>query len=158
MRQFLQFVGTIVFFCSWPVFWVYFRVGHGRTRVVLIHEGKVLVMKQWVSPGAWGLPGGGLRKDEAVDDGAVRELYEETHLKLDPRQLLSIGTAMYRKYGLSFEYQVFAAKVGSSKVRAQRIEVSELVWAYPEELTTYNAAPDTLHALQMVREKSALLQ
>lgn len=158
MRRFLQLIGTIVFFCAWPAFWIYFRVGHGRTRVVVFYEGKVLVMKQWISSGKWGFPGGGLHKDEAAEDGAARELYEETHLRLDPRQLLPIGKAVYSKYGHSFEYQIFVAKVGSNKVRAQRVEVSELIWAYPEELTYENAAPDAIETLRMVREKGALLQ
>ncbi|HEY5806129.1 MAG TPA: NUDIX hydrolase [Candidatus Saccharimonadales bacterium] len=158
MRRFLQFIGTVVFFCAWPAFWVYFKVGHGRTRVVLLHDGKVLVMKQWISAGKWGLPGGGLHKGEPAAEGAARELYEETHLRLDPRQLQPVGGAMYYKYGLSFEYHVFVARVGSNSVRAQRIEVSELEWVRPGELHTKNASPDTLQALQMVRDKTALLQ
>lgn len=158
MRRFFQFVGSVVFFCAWPAFYVYLKRGHNRTRVVLLHEDKVLVMKQWLSPGKWGLPGGGLHKGEAPAEGAVRELFEETALRLDPRQLLLVGTATHRQYGLSFEYHVFAAKVGSTKVRAQRIEVSELAWLRPGELWPANASPDTLHSLQLALEKTALLQ
>lgn len=158
MRRFLQFVGTIVFFCAWPAFFVYYKVGRGRTRVVLVHEDKVLVMRQWVSPGKWHLPGGGIHKGESMEGGAARELFEETHLKLDPRQLQHIGKAKYRKYGLTFDYHVFATKVGSGSVRAQRIEVSELAWLRPGELRASNAAPDTLHALKLALEKTALLQ
>jgi len=158
MRKVLQFIGTIVFFCAWPAFWVYFRRGYGRTRVVLQHEGKVLIMKQWISAGKWGFPGGGLLRGEDRADGAARELLEETSLQLDPRQLQQVGTGTYRSYGLSFDFYVFVAKVGSSNVRAQRIEVSELTWAYPDELTPQNASPDTLQALNIARESGALLQ
>jgi 8-oxo-dGTP pyrophosphatase MutT (NUDIX family) len=158
MRKVLQFVGTVVFFGAWPVFWIYFRVGHGRTRVVLIHEDKVLVMKQWIGPGKWGLPGGGLHKGESMAGGAARELLEETSLQLDPRQLQHVGRATYRKYGHTFDYQVFVAKVGSSSVRAQRIEVSELEWLRPGELRSHNSSPDTLEALRMVQQKTTLLQ
>ena len=158
MRRFVQLVGTVVFFCAWPAFWVYFKLGHGRTRVVLVHEDKVLVMKQWISPGKWSLPGGGLHRGESMAGGAARELYEETRLRLDPRQLLHVGRATYRKYGHSFDYQVFLAKVGSSNVRAQRIEVSELQWVRPGELRPSNSSPDVLRSLEMALEKLALLQ
>jgi 8-oxo-dGTP pyrophosphatase MutT (NUDIX family) len=158
MRQFLQLIGTIIFFCAWPAFFVYYRVGYGRTRVVLVHGDKILVMKQWISPGKWGLPGGGLHKGESAAGGAARELFEETSLRLDPRQLRFVGRATYNRYGLRFDYQVFLAKVGSHNVRAQRIEVSELAWLRPGELRSTNASPDTLQALEMALPRAALLQ
>ena len=158
MRRLLQFVGTIVFFCAWPAFWVYFKLDRGRTRVVLIHDDKVLVMKQWISPGKWNLPGGGIHKDESAVDGAVRELYEETSLRLDPRQLQSLGRATYRQYGLSFDYHVFWAKVATGNVRAQRIEISALEWRRPGDLIPKNASPDTLHSLEMASSGAALLK
>ena len=158
MRQFLQFVGTVVFFCAWPAFWVYYKLDHGRTRVVLVCDDKVLVMKQWISAGKWGLPGGGLHRGESMAGGAARELREETSLQLDPRQLRHIGRATHRQYGLSFDYQVFVARVTCNSVRAQRIEVSELAWMRPGEIRASNASPDTVRALQMAQEKGTLLQ
>ncbi len=125
---------------------------------MLLHDDKVLVMKQWISPGKWGLPGGGLHKGESMAGGAVRELFEETSLRLDPRQLQHVGRATYRKFGHSFDYQVFVARVGSDAVRAQRIEVSELEWLRPGELRASNASQDTLKSLQMALQRGALLQ
>jgi 8-oxo-dGTP pyrophosphatase MutT (NUDIX family) len=153
MRRFLQFVGTVVFFCAWVAFWVYFKVGRDRTRIVLLHDDKVLVMKQWISPGKWHLPGGGTHKGESMAGGAARELYEETRLRLDPRQLRHVGRATYRRFGHKFDYQVFVARVASTSVRAQRIEVSELAWVRPGELRSNNSSPDTLKALEMVLGK-----
>ncbi len=148
----------MVFFCAWVAFWVYFKVGRGRTRVLLINDDRVLVMKQWISPGKWNLPGGGLHKGEDPKVGAARELREETSLQLDPRQLRFIGEGVYRKGGHCFSYSVFIAKVGSDAVRAQRIEVSELAWLRPGELRHKNASPEVLAALQMARDTGVLLQ
>lgn len=158
MRRALQYIGTVLYFCAWPAFWVYYRCGYGRTRVVVMRDDKVLVMKQWISAGKWGLPGGGLHRGESMAGGAARELREETSLQLDPRQLQPVGKATYRAHGLSFEFYVFATKVGSDGVRAQRIEVSELAWLRPGELRANNAAPDTLQAIQMVQDSGVLLQ
>jgi 8-oxo-dGTP pyrophosphatase MutT (NUDIX family) len=158
MRKFLQFVGTVVFFAAWAAFWVYFKVGRERTRVVLLHDDKVLVMKQWISAGKWSLPGGGTRRGESMAGGAARELYEETSLQLDPRQLRHVGRATYRKFGHGFDFQVFIARVTATAVRAQRIEVSELAWLRPGELRHSNSSPDTLKALEMALGKRALLK
>jgi len=158
MRRLLQLIGTIIFFCAWPAFFVYFKRGYGRTRVIIAHEGKVLVMKQWISAGKWSFPGGGLHRGEDAADGAAREVKEETSLQLDARQLRQVGTGTFRSYGLSYDFYVFTTGVGSANVRAQRIEVSELTWVYPEELTPENASQDTLLALRIARDTDSLLQ
>ncbi len=158
MRRFLQLFGTIMYYCAWPAFWVYYKVGRGRTRVVLIYDDKVLVMKQWIGPGRWQLPGGGLHKGESMAGGAAREVLEETSLSLDPRQLQRIGRGTYRKHGHSFDYHVFVTRVGCNRVRAQRLEIAELKWVRPGELRRGNATPDTLRAIQMVQQKTTLLQ
>jgi len=158
MRRFLQFVGSVVFVCAWPAFFIYYKLGYGRTRVILLHEGRVLVMKQWISPGKWALPGGGLHRGESAAEGAARELYEETSLRLDPRQLQPVGVGHHRCWGLRYDYHVFITKIGSKSVRAQRIEVSELEWLELGDLRSSNSSPDTIEALKMAAEKVALLQ
>ncbi len=158
MRQFLQVVGRVLFFVGWPAFWMYHRVVPGRTRVVLVHGSKVLAMKQWISDGMWGLPGGGLHKGEDPADGAAREVYEETGIKINPDKLWPLGKAVHRRYGLRFEYHMFAAAVSSSKVHAQWYEVAELAWKRPEDLRRSDTSLDALNVLRVVRSKTSLLQ
>jgi 8-oxo-dGTP pyrophosphatase MutT (NUDIX family) len=61
-------------------------------RVVLVADGRVL-LQQGFDPGRpeagswWLTPGGGLNDGESVEDGAVREVLEETGLRLSPAQL-----------------------------------------------------------------------
>lgn len=157
MRSVLRFIGKVLSICAWPALWVYYRVLPGRTRVVLVHGGKILVVKQWIGNGLWGLPGGGLHKGEDVVEGAVREVAEETGVALKPDRLWPLGSAVQRQRGLEYEYHMFAATVSSSKVRAQWYEVSDLAWMRPEELNPTNASPDVLHTLRVVRKKTSLL-
>jgi 8-oxo-dGTP pyrophosphatase MutT (NUDIX family) len=61
-------------------------------RVVLVADGRVL-LQHGFDPGRpeagtwWLTPGGGLNDGESVEDGAVREVFEETGLRLSPAQL-----------------------------------------------------------------------
>jgi 8-oxo-dGTP pyrophosphatase MutT (NUDIX family) len=61
-------------------------------RVVLIADGLVL-LQQGFDPGRpgagvwWLTPGGGIHDGERLEDAAVREVLEETGLRLDPEQL-----------------------------------------------------------------------
>lgn len=160
MRKFLRFIGTIVYYVAWPFWIVYFRFGRERTRVLVFQDGKLLVIKNWLGDNKWHLPGGGRQRNETAIDGAVRELREETSLELDPRQLQDVGKAEYTAFGLEYNYQVFVTRVAvvPDKVRAQRVEVSEIEWLPPEQLTPENARSDTLRALKMAREVGALLQ
>jgi len=56
---------------------------------VVVCSGHVLLVKRKESPGAglWALPGGFLNQNETLLDGALRELKEETKLKIAPRVL-----------------------------------------------------------------------
>jgi 8-oxo-dGTP pyrophosphatase MutT (NUDIX family) len=61
-------------------------------RVVLVADGRVL-LQHGFDPGRpeagtwWLTPGGGLKDGESAEDGAVREVFEETGLRLAPAQL-----------------------------------------------------------------------
>ena len=85
--------------------------------------------------GTWALPGGFLEMDETAEEGAARELYEETHVKdvfleqfhvfsavnRDPRERV-ITIAFYALIRQS-DYQILA---GDDAVRACWFEVDEL--------------------------------
>jgi len=56
---------------------------------VVIHSGHVLLVRRRGEPGRglWALPGGFVNPDETALDAAVRELHEETRLKIPPAVL-----------------------------------------------------------------------
>jgi len=94
--------------------------------VAVVYDKKLLVTKNWLSiQNIWRLPGGGLHKHETFIQGALRELYEETGIKLheDSLSVLTEPT-MHEKH---FEYQIFLANIDASKtkLKLQKPEISE---------------------------------
>lgn len=63
------------------------------SKIALFHDGRVLVYlrddKAGIPfPAAWDLPGGGRENDETPDECALRELFEEFGLRLDPARIV----------------------------------------------------------------------
>ena len=66
--------------------------------------------------GAWSMPGGYLELGETLQEGAARELHEETHVDVDPGDLAFVGT----------EY----VELGDNRA------VVDLIFAVPREKTS----------------------
>ncbi|WP_198663623.1 NUDIX hydrolase [Jiangella endophytica] len=114
-------------------------------------EGRVLVMRG-VDPAAhdhvwWITPGGGLEPDEDERSGAVRELYEESGIRLDPAELA--GPVAARSARFSFdgrpyrqdEVLFFARVVDAGEeldttgwTAVERASLTELRWCTADEL------------------------
>jgi len=47
-------------------------------RVLLVRDGRVVLVQHWYKPEVWTLPGGGIKKGETIEDAARREVFEET--------------------------------------------------------------------------------
>jgi ADP-ribose pyrophosphatase YjhB (NUDIX family) len=57
--------------------------------VALFADDRVLLQRRGVAPyaGSWAPPGGFVEAGESLEEAAVREVWEEVRVKLDPRQL-----------------------------------------------------------------------
>lgn len=62
-------------------------VTHIATGVAVVNDDKILVVRRVphddTLAGEWELPGGGVDPDETIEQGAIRELHEETGLEVD---------------------------------------------------------------------------
>lgn len=63
--------------------------------VVVREDGRVLVIKR-ADNGAWEAPGGVLELDERPEDGACREVLEETGIKVETERLTGVYKNMKR--------------------------------------------------------------
>ena len=68
-----------------PIKRAYFYLFQPETRgakVVVTHQGKVLLVRPGYAHKRWTWPGGGAERGESFEAAAVREIYEETRIRL----------------------------------------------------------------------------
>src|ERR1035438_9542189 len=84
-----KLIGKISFWLLWPGLYLHL-MGSVRSRVIISCGDQILLIRNWLGPGDYTLPGGGIRKNEEPGDGAVRELKEETGLDIETKSLVLI--------------------------------------------------------------------
>lgn len=128
MKKLLLNTGKTAFWLSWPALFAYLYFS-SRTRVLIKYKDEVLLVKTWLGPGKWILPGGGLHLKEDSVLGALREVREETGIELDPRQIKFLEKRRVRDNGLSSKLIIFTIELLKRPVmRPQKYELLDLRW------------------------------
>lgn len=100
------------------------------------NEKQVLLIQRKKDPfkGAWALPGGFLEKEESLEDGAKRELEEETGLKIgELKQIRAFGTPGRDPRGRIISIAFFAETREEQKVKGSD-DASDAKWFNIKEL------------------------
>lgn len=83
---------------------------------------KVLLVQRGINPykGKWALPGGFLKDDEPLEDGAKRELKEETGLEIDQlTQIRAFGTPGRDPRGRTVSIAFYGILASEAKVEGK---------------------------------------
>ena len=78
-------------YIAYRVYCFFLRPVRTGVRMMLIQDGKVILVRQTYMPG-WFMPGGGLKRGETLDRAARREAYEETGAELGEVKLIGAYT------------------------------------------------------------------
>jgi len=70
-----------ILYLGFRIFCFLFRPVRLGVRVMMLQDGKVWLVRQTYMPG-WFMPGGGLKRNETLEEAARREAYEETGAEL----------------------------------------------------------------------------
>ena len=104
------------------------------TGVVVRPDGLILAIKR-ADDGRWVPPGGVLELDESPQDGVVREIYEETGIKVNPIRLTGVYKNMrLGVVSLAFRCEVIGGEMhtSSESTRVEWISLSDAVTSMPE--------------------------
>lgn len=77
-----------------------------NVRIMLLRDGRVLLVRHAYAPWAWTLPGGTVEKNESDEDAAKREAREETGFEIQSLDG-EVGTYNRRIYGMGDRVRVF---------------------------------------------------
>lgn len=133
MRKLWQKSGVWAYYLVWPALFVYLYPSR-RTRVIIWHAGKILLVRGWLSSGRWSLPGGGLHSGETTTEGAIREVCEETGIRLKPEQCISLGQFRTRR-GHRFDYEVFVVRLDTHvKIVTHGLEILDAKWVLLQDM------------------------
>lgn len=76
----------------------YWRIWRPLTvgvRLIMEQEGRVLLVRHSYEAGLWYLPGGGVQRDETLEEAIRREAAEEVGAALGPLRLLGVYTNLF---------------------------------------------------------------
>lgn len=124
----MTLIGRVLYLLAFPI--IYFSVnGTKRTRIVIISDNQVVLVKNWLGDGSYGLPGGGAHKNEPLKAAAIREVKEEVGLSLNEKSLKQIRTFSHYKNFVTTEQTVYVARLKEKlPLKVQKFEIIEASW------------------------------
>lgn len=132
------------------------RVGVGG---VVVQAGKVLLIRRGKPPlaGRWSIPGGTVEWGETLEQALVREMEEETGLRVRPGELLALFDRIERD-GQRVHYHYVIADYLCDAVSGTLCAGSdalEAAFVTPAELPAYDLPPEALEIIAGALERHA---
>ena len=125
------------------------KVGVGA---VLIHEGKVLLIRRGKEPlrGRWVVPGGTVEAGETLEEALAREVLEETGLVVRPREVMLVFDRILREgERLDYHYVIidYLCDYLAGEARAGS-DAEAVAMVAPEDLAAYDLPDKALEVVQ----------
>ncbi len=145
MQSFKRFLLRWIIFPIKRRYWSLSSSVRSAVKVVIVRDGKILLVRQSFGPNFWTLPGGGVDQDELLEDAARREVQEEVGLTLE--NILLCGEFMHPAKNRN---TIFTATTSGEPSVADSVEIVEVRWFDPRQLPT-NISPRLIDALKIAQ-------
>ena len=111
-------------------------------RVLLTDQnGKILILKRSsdskTNPGKWELPGGKVNQEESFDHALIREVYEETNLKIELEHV--VGASEQNLHIIRAVHIIMSGKIIEGKLTLSS-EHEGYAWVLMDTLSDYELA------------------
>jgi 8-oxo-dGTP pyrophosphatase MutT (NUDIX family) len=129
MKMIWKHIGSGLFWMLWPLWYVYFKLYPRRSRVLVTFKDEFLVVRSWLGPDKYILPGGGMKRNESLVAAAVRELGEETGIWVPESSLKQLGTRNYREQGIPTQANCYLLRLPEKpEIKKERLEIMDAIW------------------------------
>jgi len=119
---------------------------------VVVRDGRVLLIRRGKPPlyGRWVVPGGTVELGETLEEALVREMEEETSLRVEPIEVLTVFDRIEREgERVVYHYVIvdYLCSYVSGEARAAS-DAEAVAWAAPEDLSAYDLPQKALEVVQ----------
>jgi 8-oxo-dGTP diphosphatase len=120
---------------------------------VIVAQGRTLLIRRGHPPleGEWSIPGGTLEVGESLQEGARREVLEETGIEVRVGELIEVFDRVYRDEEGRIRYHFVIAdyfcEAVSGEARAGG-DVTAVAWAREDELGKFSLTPTATRILR----------
>jgi ADP-ribose pyrophosphatase YjhB (NUDIX family) len=126
---------------------------------VVVRDGRALLIRRGKEPlyGRWVVPGGTVELGESLEDALVREMEEETGLRVEPVGILTVFDRIHREEGQVVHHFVivdYLCRWRSGEARAGS-DALEVAWASASELAAYDLPAKALEVVRDALRKGA---
>jgi 8-oxo-dGTP pyrophosphatase MutT (NUDIX family) len=103
-----------------------------RVRTLVLNEKQeVLLVRSWFGHQRWSLPGGGIGRRESPITAAIREVFEETGIHIQPDHIKPLGTFANGDSSAPFTVDGYIANIPDQPAHItplRRLELLDAAW------------------------------
>ena len=128
---------------------------------LIVNEGKILLVKRAFEPraGFWAIPGGTLELGETLEEALVREVEEETGIKIKVGKLLGVSNLILRDKRGRVKYHFVLVDFMAKPLRGKpkpSCETPEVRWVSLKELDKYRLTKTTRRLIDKALKEGLL--
>ncbi|MDD6094870.1 MAG: 8-oxo-dGTP diphosphatase [Clostridia bacterium] len=124
------------------------------TNMCMVYDGDKILVQDRKDPGWQGIafPGGHIEKGESIVDSVIREVYEETGLKIENVRIC--GVSQWTAKDNSYRYIVFFFKTNCFSGELRPSEEGEVFWIDRKDLSKHKLAGNFERKLEVFEDDS----